>query len=116
MENKIDYIKAHLKGTIFSFIQIAGHIMFLITGESKGTGICASIFFKTDVKKDVLLSAIIIYIFYGVFILFIFLPGPCVLTSFDRFRVPVMPFILFLASYGLFGGKCEKSSGGNACV
>jgi|GEM_PF-5327811 len=146
MENKIDYIKAHLKGTVFSLMQIAGRITFLITGKFKGTGIFASMFFKTALKKDLLLS--IIFTLYNLFLLFVyfmalkgcielfkrykdnnfnciifftilyfmFLPGPCGLLDFDRFRVPVMPFILFLASYGLFGGKCEKSSGGNACV
>lgn len=38
---------------------------------------------------------------------FIILPGTSGFTSLERFRVPVMPLILFFSSYGLFGRKGE---------
>jgi len=56
------------------------------------------------------------FLIFFTILYFVILPGPAAFSSFDRFRVPVMPFILFLASYGLFGGKNEKNCGGNACI
>ena len=48
---------------------------------------------------------------------FLVLPGPAVFTSFERFRAPLMPLILFFSSYGLFGRKGEKKdSGCDACL
>ncbi|MBN1445636.1 MAG: glycosyltransferase family 39 protein [Candidatus Omnitrophica bacterium] len=44
-----------------------------------------------------------------VILYFLILPGPAVFTSFERFRAPVMPLILFFSSYGLFGGKIPLS-------
>jgi len=150
MENKRSYIKAHFKGVLLSLTQIAGPFTFLLTGESKGTGIFASLVFNKDRKTGENFLLPLFFITYNIFLAFLYLaafkgflnllkkdrgnnnfnylylviaiyllifPGPGGFSSFDRFRVPIMPFILFLSAYGLFGGKrSEKGNSSDACL
>jgi len=141
MENKLSYAKAHFKGIVLSFPQIAGPIMLLLTGKFRGTGIFASFLFRNQTMgRDFSLSVLfglynlllvflylmairgflnlvskrreynnLNYLVFFTMMYLILLPGPVGLCSFDRFRVPVMPFILFLSAYGLFGNRREGS-------
>ena len=51
-------------------------------------------------KKSFLIGFINLYL--------LILPGPAVFTSFERFRAPVMPLILFFSSYGILGKRGKK--------